>query len=108
MCHHKNLKKDVLNLVKYCRGLKYLLSDCINSQKEINAFIENCKKFENKDGFLSYKFFSAEVNKNYEIISGPFLGQVAKILNDQKNKVNLLLGNIKASIDKKSFLFKPV
>jgi hypothetical protein len=109
LCHHKNfLKKDVLNLVKYCRGLKYLLSNCINSQKEIKAFIENCKKFENKEGFLSYKFFSAEVNKNYEIISGPFFGQVAKILNDQKNKVNLLLGNIKASIDKKSFLFKSV
>ena len=52
LCHHKNfLKKDVLNLVKYCRGLKYLLSNCINSQKETGspAFIRD---FCSSDAFL--------------------------------------------------------
>jgi hypothetical protein len=48
------------------------------------------------------------LNKKYEVLSGPLFGQVVEILNYQKNKIDLALGNVKASIKKDNLLFKPI
>ena len=85
-----------------------MIPGCIYAQPEISRFIEICKKFENENGFLTTDFFNLQINKNYKILSGPFLGQVVKILDKQKKKINLILGNIKTSINIKKVLFKPV
>ena len=105
---HKSFKnKNALNSIKYCRGLKYFLSGFETTQKDINNFINFCKKSENKKGFLSYNFFQLNINKNYKILSGPFIGQIVKILSMQKNKIDFMLGNIKTSVYKERTLFKP-
>ena len=108
-CYHSNFSdQKFLTKIKYCRGLKYFLTGYKLGQSEIKKFIDLCKSFENKDGFLNYDFFKIDLNKNYKILSGPFVGQIVKILNYQKNKIDLVLGNIKASINRENLLFKPV
>lgn len=108
-CYHKKFEdKNFFSLVRYCRGLKSLIPDSIYAQKEISKFIEMCKKFENQNGFLTSDFFNLQINRNYKILSGPFLGQVVKILDKQKKKIDLILGNIKTSININKVLFKPV
>ena len=40
LCYHKNFSnKSIFASLQYCRGLKYFLSNFINSQKEIENFI---------------------------------------------------------------------
>jgi len=41
-------------------------------------------------------------------MSGPFSDKVFTILEKNKNRINILLGNIKTSIDKKNFLYSPI
>ena len=103
-CYHSNFSdQKFLTKIKYCRGLKYFLTGYKLGQSEIKKFIDLCKSFENKDGFLNYDFFKIDLNKNYKILTGPFIGQIVKILNYQKNKIDLVLGNIKASINREIF-----
>ena len=42
---HDNLKKnEIIKTLKFTKGLKYFLEGFIQSQKEINKFIDHCKK----------------------------------------------------------------
>ena len=59
-CFHKKFKnKDTIENLKFSKGLKYFLSGHIESQNEINDFINNCKKSENESGFVSKNFFES-------------------------------------------------
>ena len=47
LCFHKDFsKRSVLTSLKYCKGLKYFLTDFLNSQNEIEKFIAKCKENE--------------------------------------------------------------
>ncbi len=107
-CFHKSFKKsDTIQTLKFARGLKYFLGGCMESQKEIANFITKCKNAENKDGYLSHNFFELELNSTYKFSSGPFINMIFKIIDLQKNKINILLGNIKTTIGK-DYLFTRV
>ncbi|MDC0232276.1 hypothetical protein OAJ72_03220, partial [Pelagibacteraceae bacterium] len=75
------------------------------SQNEIKKFIDKCKNSEDKNGYLSQNFFELYVNSNYKFYSGPFAETIFKIVDLQKNKINILLGDIKTTINKNKFLF---
>ena len=108
-CFNKNFGKDeIFNDLRFCRGLKYFLNGFKQSQNEIKNFIENCKSLEDKNGFLSNYFFKIEVNSNYKFTSGPFTDKIFKIISLQKNKIDILMGNIKTTINKKKLLFNPI
>lgn len=108
-CFHKNLEKpSTLNMLKFSRGLKYFLNGFDCSQREINNFIEKCKKAENSEGYLSQTFFELFINSKYKFINGPFAEAIFKIIGLQKNKINILLGNVRTTIKKKEFLFSPL
>jgi|TARA_B100001059_G_C17754849_1_gene539305 hypothetical protein len=108
-CFHKNLKETgVINSLKFTRGLKYFLNGYIDSQKDIENFVTKCKEAENKEGFLSRDFFDVELNGLYKFNSGPFTDKIFKIINLQKNRFKVLIGNIKTTIKKKEFLFTPI
>ena len=96
-----------INNLKYLRGLKYFLSGFTSCQKEIIEFINRCKKIENKDGYISSNLFETEINKYYKFTSGPFNENIFKIIEFQKNKINILMGSVKATINKKEFLYNP-
>ena len=110
MCHHPKFK--ALNTVKSLRnlrGLKYFLEGCISHQKEIQEFVNKCKNLENEKGFISKNFFEAYfINRYYKFSSGPFVEKIFKIIELQKNKINILMGNVKTTISKEEFLFNPV
>ena len=96
------------NNLKFSKGLKYFLSGFIESQKEIEDFIHKCKNSENKEGFLSTNFFDLIPNGKYKFSTGPFADKIFKIINLQKNKIRILMGNIKTTIKEKEFLFTPI
>ena len=90
------------------KGVKYLLDGFIKSQNELNDFITKCKKIENADGFITQGAFETKINRFYKFSSGPFTQKIFKIIDLQKNKIDILLGNIKTTIDKKEFSFTPL
>ena len=108
-CYHKIFSNSnkFYNL-KFLRGLKYFLEGHIKAQVEIKNFINYCKKAENKEGYISTNFFKLNINSKYKFISGPFAEKIFKIIDLQKNKINILMGNIKTQINYKDFLFSPI
>ena len=105
-CHHKIFSSNYgFERVKFFKGVKYFLSGSTINQKEIIEFIKKCKNVENKDGYITQNTFSTEMNKFYKFKSGPFTEKIFKIIEIQKHKINILMGNIKTSINKKDYLF---
>ncbi len=108
-CFHKNFNKEnIFNNLRFCRGLKYFLNGYYESQSDIQKFIENCKSLEDENGFISKTLFKLKINESYKFSTGPFAEKIFKIINLQKNKIDILMGNIKTSINKQKFLFKPI
>ena len=105
-CFHEKFKDpQTISNLKFTRGLKYFLNGFNQSQNEIRKFIEKCKSSEDKNGYLSQNFFELCINSKYKFYSGPFAETIFKIIDLQKNKINILLGNIKTTINKNKFLF---
>jgi len=108
-CFHKNFKDPkIINNLKFTRGLKFFLNGFVQSQEEIKEFIEKCKNSENSNGYLSQNFFEMNINSEYKFSSGPFAEMIFKVLSFQKRKINILLGNIKTTVNKDDFLFNPL
>ncbi len=108
LCFHKDFKNyKTINNLKYCRGLKYFLEGFKTSQIDIENFVNKCKSSE-KDGYLSYNFYKLNLNGKYKFTTGPFVEKIFQIINMQKNKIDILMGNLKTTIKKKEFLFNPV
>ena len=73
LCYHKYFsERSILISLKYCKGLKYFLTDFYTSQNEIKKFIKKCKEFEDENGYLKPTFFNFRNRKDFEFISGPF------------------------------------
>ena len=98
----------IIKTINYVRGLKYVLQGFNQSQNEISKFIEKCKTSEDLEGYISEQFYDLKINSNYKFFSGPFANSIFKILQLQKNKIRILMGNFKTTINKKEFLFQPI
>ena len=108
-CYHNNFFQErLLRQLKFTRGVKYLLNGFISSQNEIKKFIAKCKNIENEKGYLNQSLFDLEINKYYKFSSGPLTNKIFKIIELQKNKIDILMGNIKTKINKKKLLFTTV
>ena len=109
LCFHKEFNKDsMLMLLKYCKGLKYFLTDFSSSQEDIENFIVKCKKHEDNDGFLKPTFFEINKNLKFEFTSGPFTNLVFRVLYENKLSINALIGNYKITVSKDQNFFRPV
>ncbi len=109
LCFHKSFKeKSIVNTLKYCKGLKYFLTDFINSQEDIVKFVNKCKIHEDNDGFLKPTFFEIKKNLKYEFTSGPFTNLVFSILYENKLSIKALIGNYKITVSKEQNFFRPV
>ncbi len=108
-CYDKKLEKqETLAQLKFVKGLKYILTGFSNSQDEIIQFINQCKKYEDSNGYITQNFFQPQKNLKYKFASGPFVNKIFQIINIQKNKIKILMGDLKTTIKKKDFLFNPV
>ena len=103
----KFANQKILDNLQFTKGLKYFLSGFYKSQKEIKEFIKKCKKSENENGFISADFFDIELNKKYKFNSGPLLNLIFQVIEVQKTKFKIIMGDKIATIEK-GFLFSPL
>ena len=106
---HKSFEyKESFSKIKFVKGLKYILQNFHQSQNEIKMFINKCKEFENGNGYLSKNFFDLEIKKKYKFSSGPFADKIFQIINLNKNKIKVLIGDIKTTIKKDNYLYSSI
>ena len=89
----------------FIKGLSYILDGYQNSQDEIKNFISKCKNSENKNGYLSANFFDVELEKNYKFRSGPFLNHIFKVIEINKKKFKITMGNKIHTVRKEYLLY---
>lgn len=106
--HDKFNDSKIIKTINYSRGLKYVLDGFNQSQREIAEFINKCKDSEDIDGYISEQFYDFKINSNYKFYSGPFTNSIFKIIQLQKNKIKILMGNLRTTVNKKEFLFQPI
>ena len=109
-CYHEKFKKsNYINEVKFLKGLEYFLEGYNQNQSQILKFIEYCKSFENDKGYLTQSFFKMIIAKKAKFISGPFADMIFEIIEKQKNKLKILVGNVVTTIsDKNNYLYCPI
>lgn len=108
-CFHNDFKKkNILNNLKYTKGLKYFLNGFYESQEDIVTFINNCKKLENSSGYVEFAEKNLELEKYYEFISGPLANKIFKLIGIQKKNIKILIGSIKTYINKTNYVFRSV
>ena len=109
-CYHERFKQmNSVSEVKFLKGLTYFLEGYIQNQNNIIKFIECCKSFENEKGYLTQSFFKRIITKKAKFISGPFANMIFEILEKQKNKLTILVGNIVTAIpNKANYLYRPI
>ena len=105
-CHHRFNNPSIINSLKFTKGLKDFIKGYKFSQKDIQDFIKRCRKSENEEGYLTNKFYNLYKNSKFKFNSGLFSNFTFKIMNLQKNKINLLLGNLKITTEKESLFLK--
>ena len=90
------------------KGVTLLLEGYFKEQDEINKFIKKFKSLENNEGHITQAIYKIEVNKLYKFTSGPFTEKIFRIIQLQKNKIDILMGNLKTRINREKFLFSPL
>ena len=108
-CYHENFNNpNAINLLKFTKGIKDFINGYKSSQNDIKDFINRCRKSENGEGYLTNKFYDLHENSKFRFGSGVFSNFIFKIINLQKNKIDILLDNIKVKINRSQYLFVPV
>ena len=107
-CFHKQFKsKNFIQSIKYVKGLNYVLSDYKLDQNEIEKFINSCKSNEDKNGLLLQNFLEVSLNKFYKFKSGILTNKIFKLIDLQKNKITVLINNLKFEVNKKNLVIYP-
>ena len=107
--HSKFNSKDILNTLKYTRGISYILEGFKNNQEEIFNFVNRCKNFEDDEGFIKQDFFNHNNFTRAKFVYGPFTNLAFDILSKQSDKIEILIGKYKTTISKDSnFLYRPI
>ena len=109
-CFYEKFREEKFHSqLKFTKGLEYFLQGHFQNQNEIVNFINYCKSYENKEGYLTAAFFKTIVVKKAQFISGPFTNMIFEIISKQKNKLKILLGNVVTTIsDKENYLYRPI
>mgnify|MGYP001188104867 CR=1 FL=1 len=109
-CYHKKfVKKNTINEAKNLNGLDYFLNGYCYSQKEITKFIDHCRSFENRDGYLTQAFFKNIIAKKAQFVSGPFTNMMFEVIEKQKNKIKILIGNVVTTmLDERNLFYRPI
>jgi len=110
LCYHKefNNSKTITNL-KGLKGLKYFLMQSKDNQKEIINFINYCKSNQGSDGYLKQSFFEFSNITKGIFLSGPFTSMIFKVIENRKNKLKILIGNITTTVTKNSkYLYRSI
>ena len=103
ICKHDKFKKlKFLNILNNSRGLVHLLKNSNLNQKSIENFVKFCKSHEDSSGFLRQTFFEITKSTKAKFISGPLTQMIFNIIEDEGNKLKVLLNNVNVTISKES------
>jgi len=110
LCYHPRFESSsLLNKIQYIKGLQYFLKNFIYNQKEIVQFVSHCKKHQDINGYLNQDFFNLQKIKKGKFLSGPFTNLMFDVIENQKKKLRVLIGNITTTISKKTdYLYRSV
>ena len=110
ICYHKQFKDiNILGILKNSKGLKYFLKGSHCNQDEIINFIDYCKKNQGADGCLTQSFFELTNMKKGMFLSGPFTNMIFSVIEKQKDKLKVLIGNVTTTITKNSnYLYRSI
>ena len=103
----KILKSINYKFIKYSRGLKYILSNFINSQKEIEDFVGKCKQNEDLNGYIKKVFLILSRKKIVSLFRSLYKF-CFRYLKKKTKIIDILLGDYKVSVSKEQNLFRPV
>ena len=108
-CFHKNFSnKAILDSIKYCKGLKYFLTNYVQSQESIINFIHLCKTNEDDQWYIKSSFFKFKSFKKFKIISGPLTNFVFDLIEENKFSLKANINNYRFTVSKKNNLLSPV
>ena len=110
ICYHEKFQNiNMLAILKNSKGLKYFLADSKTDQREIIRFIDYCKKNQDLNGYIKQSFFEFQNMKKVLFLSGPFTNMIFNVIENQRNKLKILIGKVTTTITKNSnYLFRPV
>ena len=110
ICHSSKFSDpSFINRLKYSKGISYFLTGSKGSQKEISMFVKECKNLEDENGYLTQDFFEILKDQKAKFISGPFTDVMFEVISNQKNKLRVLIGNLKTTISKQSgYLYRSI
>ena len=80
----------------------------IETQTEIIKFINSCKNSENNKGYVQNNFFNIKIENNYKLKTSVFTNRAFEIMKFHKNRIEMMIGNLKVSAKKKDLLAQPV
>ena len=100
-CFHPDFSdSNVLKSISTTIGLMYLLKGSDLYQDEIENFIKYYKSHEDENGYVKQSFLDVSHNKFYKFTSGPFTNLIFRLIDKNKNKIQILIGNVKTVINK--------
>ena len=110
ICYHEQFRNiKMMTILKNSRGLKYFLLNSQTNQKAIVNFIDYCKKNQDENGYIKQSFFELSNITRGKFLSGPFTNMIFSVIENQKNKLKILIGKVKTTITKNSnYLYRPV
>ncbi len=108
-CFHKNFNNlNFYNNIKYLKGFNSLIPGYIETQKEISQFIKDCKNSENDRGYVQNSFFNMKIENNYKLKTSVFTNKAFEIMKFHKNRIEIMIGNLKVSAKTKDLLAQPI
>ena len=108
-CFHKRFKNsNFFNHIKYIKGFNSSVPGYIETQTEIIKFINSCKNSENNKGYVQNNFFNIKIENNYKLKTSVFTNRAFEIMKFHKNRIEMMIGNLKVSAKKKDLLAQPV
>ena len=109
-CYDEKFKNQkYLNNIKFTKGLNYILNNRESDQNDIKNFINTCKKYESKKGYLRQEFFKQIDLKKGFFLNGPMKNLFFEIINSEKNRVKIRIGDLNVvSSNKNNYAFLPI
>ncbi len=104
-CFHNEFRDlSYINKLKFTKGLKYFLNGHIESQSQIEYFVNKCKSLENDKGLLSKNICELIPNSMYQFKTGLLKNEIFKLLEIQKNKIKILINDVKFKVNSNNFI----
>tara|TARA_X000000368_G_C22889234_1_gene648830 strand:+ start:335 stop:811 length:477 start_codon:yes stop_codon:yes gene_type:complete len=97
-----NKNKNFIFDLKFIKGLKKFLYLETCKKKKIIDFINFCKSHEDSEGYIKNTFFKKSINYKGTFLNGAFTNQIFNLIEKEKNKIKVFVGDIKISISDKS------